>query len=716
MKKILILIMVMVISFSAVNVYALSNPGEGEELNRPNDSASVLKYTDIDRKLYTFYEAENAEIFDGATSNADHEGYSGKGAVALTCWIKNPDATPGIKFNVKAIVEGAQDIYIGYNNGHDWAQTATLTVNGKKSKLNFPTVEKDIWASYGMIKVNVTLKTGDNEVIIQLGREDYPASFNIDFVAVSKGDAWKDETKAIRLTIGNKTITKISENGETTVECDVAPVIREDLGLTFIPVRGVFDAAGADIYWNSVAKSVTVKTDKDTVIVTADKKRAEVNGKKTSMNGAPFIENGRTFIPLRFISENLGYNVDWDGTTQMITINIKNDGIKTISYYKGTQVPTYESVTGSSVISTEETKSGDLSYNYVYSSSGINQYEEVLKENGWKLINKEGTGAFTYMKDDEYVIIFATYSPGILEETNITPCKVKKKTYYDGTQVPTYESITGAMLKKTTKDKDGYSIYRYEYSKQDVKTYEDSLQSNGWKILMDDDGINTYIKGNDCVSILVSEKINECLVNPFKVDTSKEQTVTYYSGTEIPKYNSVTGAKLLGTAKLPNTNSTIYKYEYSSSEKTKYESKIKELGWKFFKENNDIYSYYKDTTLLMITKNGNEIWIVWGDVNDINDEDDSKKYSYYSGTKAPRYEDVTGAKLNGKNDSGKAVLYRYKYSSSQFKEYKKALKECGWNLESDSDSDRVYLYSRKGDTLLITFFDASGEIWITVSK
>lgn len=303
----------------------ITEPGKGAEMNRPNDTASVVKYTEIKARQYQFYEAENATLADGVKSNADHEGFHGTGAVALTCWQSDPKATPGITFNVTGIVEGAQDIYIGYDNGHAWAQTATLTVNGTASKINFPTVEKDVWASYGMIKVNVTLNAGENEIGIKLGEDDYPTSFNVDFVAVSKGDTWKDETKAVKLTIGNKTITKISENGETAVECDVAPMIKADLGLTFIPVRGVFDAAGASIDWNNDTRAVTVKTDSDTVIVNIDNKQARVNGKRTMMDGAAFIEEGRTFIPLRFISESLGYKVDWDGETQTITINLFED-------------------------------------------------------------------------------------------------------------------------------------------------------------------------------------------------------------------------------------------------------------------------------------------------------------------------------------------------------------------------------------------------------
>jgi type IV secretory pathway component VirB8 len=39
-----------------------------------------------------------------------------------------------------------------------------------------------------------------------------------------------------------------------------------------------------------------------------------------SFRTTPIIKDSRTFIPLRFISENLGYNVAWDGETRTITI------------------------------------------------------------------------------------------------------------------------------------------------------------------------------------------------------------------------------------------------------------------------------------------------------------------------------------------------------------------------------------------------------------
>ncbi len=40
-----------------------------------------------------------------------------------------------------------------------------------------------------------------------------------------------------------------------------------------------------------------------------------------TMTAPPKIKNGRTYIPVRFVSEHLGYNVGWDGETKTITIN-----------------------------------------------------------------------------------------------------------------------------------------------------------------------------------------------------------------------------------------------------------------------------------------------------------------------------------------------------------------------------------------------------------
>jgi len=63
-----------------------------------------------------------------------------------------------------------------------------------------------------------------------------------------------------------------------------------------------------------------------TIVLTVDDTNALVNGNSIQLDVAPFIKNGRTFVPLRFVSEQLGatvnYTVKADGTVDQVTITM----------------------------------------------------------------------------------------------------------------------------------------------------------------------------------------------------------------------------------------------------------------------------------------------------------------------------------------------------------------------------------------------------------
>ncbi len=133
-----------------------------------------------------------------------------------------------------------------------------------------------------------------------------------------------DESKSEKyvLQIDNPVI-KSEINGvanETTL--DVAPFIKNSN--TMIPLRGLLEAMGASIEWNGdnqsikiVKESITIDMQIRNILVYVSNIKGTV---RYSFRTAPIIKDGRTFIPLRFISENLGYNVAWDGDTRTITI------------------------------------------------------------------------------------------------------------------------------------------------------------------------------------------------------------------------------------------------------------------------------------------------------------------------------------------------------------------------------------------------------------
>lgn len=134
----------------------------------------------------------------------------------------------------------------------------------------------------------------------------------------------KENQIKYELKIGSKdiVITK-GTAAPKTVTLDVAPYI--DGGYTLIPLRGLLEEMGASIAWDGDIQMVTVDTSAMKIELQIWNKLVFVTGGRYgrvryTLNEPPRIVEGRTFIPLRFVSEHLGYNVAWDGATQTITI------------------------------------------------------------------------------------------------------------------------------------------------------------------------------------------------------------------------------------------------------------------------------------------------------------------------------------------------------------------------------------------------------------
>lgn len=82
-------------------------------------------------------------------------------------------------------------------------------------------------------------------------------------------------------------------------------------GRTFVPLRFIGEALGAKVFWENGTRTIAIK-DKDNVITMQIGERiGYVNNYAYVLDEAPFIKNDRTFVPLRFIGEALGADVEW---------------------------------------------------------------------------------------------------------------------------------------------------------------------------------------------------------------------------------------------------------------------------------------------------------------------------------------------------------------------------------------------------------------------
>ncbi len=145
------------------------------------------------------------------------------------------------------------------------------------------------------------------------------------------GEARKERTEGASetyvLTIGDKTIKAVKgrEKTESEKTLDVAPFIVN--GSTLIPLRGLVEEMGAEIAWDGAKEKITLKTEIMTIelqiwnnIVWVTDTRYPKGKMMYTLLNPPVISENRTFIPVRFVSEILGYNVAWDGEAQTVTV------------------------------------------------------------------------------------------------------------------------------------------------------------------------------------------------------------------------------------------------------------------------------------------------------------------------------------------------------------------------------------------------------------
>mgnify|MGYP002675147667 CR=1 FL=1 len=159
--------------------------------------------------------------------------------------------------------------------------------DGKEVKLK---AEKDGTYSFTMPKGGVTVDTTFKQAE-GAASTDKPAA----------------ATKTIILQIGS---TAVIVDDQAIIN-DVAPVIRNDR--TLVPIRVITEALGGQVAWNEAAKEVTLTVNGKEIKMTI--------GKALEKYGvAPVIIGGRTFVPVRFVADELGAVTTWDDATKTVTI------------------------------------------------------------------------------------------------------------------------------------------------------------------------------------------------------------------------------------------------------------------------------------------------------------------------------------------------------------------------------------------------------------
>ena len=286
-----------------------------------------------------------ADELDDVTVASDDVTVSGSNGV-YTAYL--PNATKTYTFTVKAL-PATRSVF--NENNYTWDDTScTVSVSRKKSSSSSSdtsaptygvstgktengtisvtpakaeagdkvTIKATPDSGYQLDKVTVKDKDNSNVKLTKVNDNEYTFTMTKGKVSVDATFVQKDaagdnqnsaaeKSKVIKLQIGSRIVNVDNE----AVIYDAAPVIRNDR--TLVPIRIVTETLGGKVDWNGATKEVTLHIDGKEIKMTV--------GKTLEKYGvAPVIIDGRTFVPVRFVADELGATIAWDDATKTVTI------------------------------------------------------------------------------------------------------------------------------------------------------------------------------------------------------------------------------------------------------------------------------------------------------------------------------------------------------------------------------------------------------------
>lgn len=198
--------------------------------------------------------------------------------------------------------------------------TITALFNGNKvASQNFTIVED---AEPGDVKMNRTSYNAGEELGLEFTLlDDKGQTMKLDFFPSNIDIRWIDSSVSdpgfrvnltdhgASITTKGKLLTSITCDKPCTGKFEIT--LTDDKGHAYQVVSDTFTFKDPDAEPEGAEK----------VVVTIGSTTMQVDGKNKTIIAPPIIDNGRTYVPLRAISEAFGATVDWKQATNLITID-----------------------------------------------------------------------------------------------------------------------------------------------------------------------------------------------------------------------------------------------------------------------------------------------------------------------------------------------------------------------------------------------------------
>ncbi len=248
----------------------------------------------------------------GKTNDQGQVVYATTGAVSFEA--KTEEAARVVAASVAAVVDTVAPVVTAPATVDTQTATITITDNVRVARLMVNGVEINI-IPRAEVKHVVNLKNGENVINVIAVDNNYNV---VEQAVTINSTSAPVATAAMKLSLGK---AGYALNGEQSDNTMVAPFYQS--GKFMVPLRAL-EALGAVCDWDQATETATYTFNGNTVLVKIGSKTATVNGTAVTMDVAAVIKSGRTFVPTRFVAENLGMEVVWvDAAVDYVTITVK---------------------------------------------------------------------------------------------------------------------------------------------------------------------------------------------------------------------------------------------------------------------------------------------------------------------------------------------------------------------------------------------------------
>lgn len=148
---------------------------------------------------------------------------------------------------------------------------------------------------------------------------------NLDYMPVDT-----DAPKTIILQINNPLMNVNGKDKPIDESGDVSPFISN--GRTHLPLRKVAEEFGAQVNWiGGEDKEINLIYKDNEINLWIDSDCASVNGKLLYLDSAPVMVNGKTYLPIRFIADEFGWELDWNENKKTVTLSVNQNNYSVVA-------------------------------------------------------------------------------------------------------------------------------------------------------------------------------------------------------------------------------------------------------------------------------------------------------------------------------------------------------------------------------------------------